>query len=131
MTVDYMETASLFRKAADLIERDGWAIRSFLNEEGAMCVIGAIGAAEYGKDRARVELEGGELLRGRSSVLLEYLDSDPAPYNHTPRTWVFPAPSVIQWNDVFARDAEMVITALRNAADWAEGRAAVRREGGA
>jgi hypothetical protein len=113
MVTDYASGAPILRKAADLIDKHGWTTGILVNPDGQRCAMGAIYAADP--------------FAGDDGVwsLADYMHANYERFK-VPRPEgddVSSSATITTWNDFVAQTAEEVISALRDAATWAEGRA--------
>lgn len=94
-----MSVPETLRKAAALIQKRGWCQRVREDEDGCLCVLGAIAVAAHGYAEETVDEDLSEPVRA--------LLPDPAE-----RIW--------HWNDAPGRTAGEVIALLEKAATMAE-----------
>lgn len=131
MAVDYAAAWPVLDQAADLIERDGWAVGFLQTNDGCRCVHGAISFAAIGHAEW-VEIPGAAVNgfstanRSAQAAILglhEYLSADPQPYNFHRRRSFTPDNDLAAWNDGDAMTADRVVAALRTASRWSASRA--------
>jgi hypothetical protein len=114
MTIDYAAAAPVLRAAADHIETHGWRRGVSLAYGEACCAAIAVhrvkGVMPLEEDAALAALD-------------QYLTADPSPYGYDRRLDEAPRSAIVGWNDFHVDNGDVVVSAMRNAATWAEGRA--------
>lgn len=117
MTTDYAKAVPILRKAASIIAEHGWRRGSPSADAPECCAATAL-------HRSAMSLGFRDLAADASlEVLDQYLTADPQPYGYDRRPGERPFAAVVGWNDFHVDNGGVVILAMRNAADWAEGRA--------
>ncbi len=90
-----MTAAEVARKAADLLERDGWCQGRLVGNKGDHCILGALDAVDPSEDARFLKATSDFILRVKGAVTL--------------------------WNDAPERTANEVIALLRQVATELEG----------
>lgn len=128
--IDYAAAVPVLTSAANLIETNGLATGEFRDRSGCFCVHGALSFAGHGytswvpTDPDEWKWSGKGAAVAAALTLNEYLEADPTPYGWRHAREVRGTDNALaRWNDEQHGNADPVVAALRNAAEWAKVRA--------
>ncbi len=106
------EVKELLLKAADLIEERGWAQNAFQNDQGNLCIVGALNSVLYGNAYAVSPIIGSDLVNKNQKLLvkaqellIKILNKDNQIKN------------LYSWNDLLSTSKEEVISILKKASE--------------